>query len=122
VRGGSLNRKICIQRKSNTLTASGFPQEVWVDLAFSYWASYEPVKGDERLDAPQAVAKQQVLFRIRKTSSFEPGPLDRIVFPCPATEDEQTPAESAVFDIIEVREFDRRKGWEIIAFRRADVA
>ena len=122
MRAGELNRKITIQRKTIGSSSSGFPTETWAAVAANYWAAYEPVSGNERSVAPQYVAKQQVMFRVRQSAAMgEPTPLDRVLFPAPADPDAQAPATTSIYDIIEVREADRRRGWEIVAVRRADV-
>jgi hypothetical protein len=84
-----------------------------------------PVRGDERFTAEQFVAKQQVEFRIRYSSTVaDVNPLDRIIYPPDEGSPSDSPmaAESQIFDIIEVSQIGRREGLKIIAARRAEDA
>ena len=122
MRAGRLDRRITIQRKSEIQSASGQPVITWATLptAQRLWASMTPASGDERFTDPQVAAKQQVEFKIRWSLFVaDLSPLDRIVYP--AINSGDTPAPTAIYDILAVHELERREGLSIIAFRRADT-
>jgi head-tail adaptor len=111
---GRLDRRIKIQRRSRSLTASGQPTEIWLDIV-ARWASVGPVTGAERFSVPQLVAKEVVEVQIRYspvTADLHPG--DRVVFPSGADPDA---IPTAVYDILAVHEIGRREGQRIIAER-----
>jgi SPP1 family predicted phage head-tail adaptor len=77
---GKLDRRITIQRKSVTQSASGEPVETWGNLA-TRWAQVLPLRGDERFSNPQLAAKGFLTFRIRWGDLVaDVGPLDRILY------------------------------------------
>jgi SPP1 family predicted phage head-tail adaptor len=122
VYAGQLDRKITVQRKTVTLTASGQQNETWEDVLHRCWATRRPMRGDERNTAAQLVAKEQVEFEIRYNSSVaDLTPLDRVICPTPSAENEQTPVASHVYDVLAVNEIGRRRGLRIVTARWVDV-
>lgn len=124
MKAGKLDRRIDVQRKTETQSGSGAPVETWTNLAERIAASYYPVRGDEKNAAPQFVASQQVDFNIRWTASLASlTPKDRIIYP--AINDDISPADeitdAKIYDVIEVAETGRREGLKIRTVRRADV-
>lgn len=118
---GPLDRRITIQRKTVSPSSSGHPVETWTTLATKF-ASFAPVRGQERFGAPAEDAQQQVQFDIRYASALAGlSPLDRIVFP-PLDDQspEPTPDPAAIYDIVAVHEIGRREGMRIIAVRHPD--
>jgi head-tail adaptor len=124
MRAGRLDRKIDIQRKSVSLSASGAPIETWSNLAARRWASVSPVSGDERFQQPQLLARQQTEFLVRWSQVVaDLSPLDRVIYPPVA--DTSPPTEiptTSIYDVLEVHEIGRREGLKIIAVRRADAS
>lgn len=116
MRAGRLDRRITIQRKESEPSDSGEPIDTWETLA-TVWASMSPVRGDERFDAPQLIAGEQIEFRVRWSSILAGlNALDRIIYPT-----QNHPHISHIHDILAVHEIGRREGLQIIAWRRADV-
>lgn len=128
MRAGNLDSHITIQRNTPTLTTSGAPVASWANVgALRRPADVMPVRGDERFGGDQFVAKEQIEFRVRySTSIADLSPLDRVVYPALTTEeinDSPQPdvVERRIHDILAVHEIGRREGFRIIAARRVDV-
>lgn len=124
MRAGRLDRRIDLQRATAGQSASGAPLDGWETLAARLAASYSPVRGTERNDAPQFVAREQVEFRIRWTAGLaDLNPKDRLIYP--ALRDDVSPVEepdeNQIFDIIAVHELGRRETLKILAARQADA-
>jgi head-tail adaptor len=123
MRAGRLDRRITIQRKVTSYSNSGAPVETWSAISHRRPASRAPIRGDERFQAQQFVAREQVEVRVRYGSSVAGlSPLDRLVYPAPADPDEQAPPEHNIYDIMAVHEIGRREGFRILAARRAEGA
>lgn len=117
MRAGPLDRRIELQRKTNSWSSSGQPIEVWGLLA-QRWANYKPLSGDERNAAQQWIAREQVKFTIRwspELANFSP--LDRIIFPASDVANSPVPSRS-IYDVIAVNEEGRQEGIAILAARR----
>lgn len=122
MRAGRLDKLITIQRKSVTYSDSGEPQDTWAALVERWPASITPVRGDERFSAAQYVAKEQTEFRIRWSQIVSTlSPLDRVIYPAPATGDTSEPAMRSIYDVMSVQEIGRNEVLQILAARRADV-
>ena len=123
MRAGKLDRLIDIQRSSSGTSNSGEPIAGWQTIITRRAASYAPVLGTERFNAPQLAALQQVEFKIRYSADVANlSPLDRVIYP--ALEPTSPPAFAMVnrlYDILAVNEIGRREGLAIIAARRPDV-
>jgi head-tail adaptor len=123
MRAGRLDRRITIQRQTTTFSDSGASVETWSAISHRRPASRTPIRGDERFQAQQFVAREQVEFRVRYGSSVTGlSPLDRLVYPAPADPDEQAPSDQDIYDIMAVHEIGRREGFRILAARRAESA
>jgi head-tail adaptor len=121
MRGGRLDRRILLQRKSVSHSGSGEPLETWATLA-ERSASISPVRGEERFGGDQWIAKEQSEFRIRYSVSVaDLSPLDRIIYPIPAGSPGDA-VDTQLYDVLAVHEIGRREGLRIIAVRRADTA
>lgn len=119
MKAGRLDRRITIQRKQVSQSDSGQPIETW-SILVTVWASVGPLRGDEVFSAPQYVGKQQTEYRIRfSTDVADLTPLDRIVYP--AINSGDPVPERSVYNIFSVNEIGRREGFQIVAFRRADL-
>lgn len=124
MRGGSLDRRITIQRKSVTYSGSGSPVETWAAIGpLRRAASMFPVRADERFSGPQIVGLEQIEFRIRYSADVAAlQPQDRVIYPAIAEgSPEGEPAVRDIHDILAVHELGRREGLRIITQRRADV-
>lgn len=117
MRAGTLDRRIELQRKTNSWSSTGQPIEAWGALV-QRWAEVKPLSGDERNAAQQWIAREQVKFTIRwspEVANFSP--LDRVVFP--ATDSSVSPVPSrSIYDVIAVNEEGRQEGMAILAARR----
>jgi SPP1 family predicted phage head-tail adaptor len=117
MKGGKLDRRITIQRRTVTQDNAGEPIETWTDLSVRRPASVAPLTGSERLVGENIIAKEQVQFRIRwSTVVADLSPLDRIIYPS-----SDSPNESHIYDIIQASEVGRREEIMIMAVRDADV-
>jgi SPP1 family predicted phage head-tail adaptor len=106
---GDLDRRITIQRATETRDAFNNPIPSWSALA-TLWASKEDVRDSERLAAQELGADITTRFRIRWSELAETiSPLDRILF------------GDRIFEIVAVKEISRREGIEISATARAET-
>lgn len=128
MQAGKLDRLITIQRNTPTQSASGAQVDSWANLgALRRPADVLPVRGDERFGGDQFVAKEQIEFRVRySTSIADLSPLDRVIYPALTTQeinDSPQPdvAERRIHDVLAVHELGRREGLRIITARRVDV-
>lgn len=122
MRAGRLDRLIDIQRKGQTQSESGDPVDAWTTIVARRPASYRPIRGDERYEAPQIVSSEQVEFRIRYSENVaDLTPLDRIIYPAMGLGDSAIPA-NRIFDVLALPEVGRQEGIAIIAQRRPDVS
>lgn len=117
MRGGTLDTRIVLQRKVNTLSNTGEPVESWSTLA-ERWCSIKPITGYERNTAEQWVAREQTQFTLRWSAEIEDlSPLDRVVFPAGDASDSPETVRS-LYDIIAVHEIGRHVSMLIMAARR----
>lgn len=123
---GKLDRKITIQRKSESQLPSGEPVEAWANLAVRRSASMWPYKGAESFSAPETTAYEQIEFRVRYSADVAAlSPKDRIIYPA-LTEAQAADAGYAIparsiHDVLAVLEINRREGLKIITQRRPDL-
>lgn len=123
MRAGRLDRRVTIQRKMTSLSDSGAPIETWSAISHRRPASRTPIGGEERYQAQQFVARQQVEFRVRYGSSVTGlSPLDRVIYPSPLDPNVQAPPDHDIYDIMAVHEIGRREGFRVLAARRAEGA
>ena len=123
MRAGRFDRRITVQRKSTGYSDSGSPVETWSAISHRRPASRSPIGGEERFQAQQFVAREQVEFRVRCGSSIAGlSPLDRVIYPSPLDPNEQAPPEHSIYDIMAVHEIGRREGFRIMCARRAEGA
>ena len=123
MRSGRLDRRIDIQRFTQTTSDSGEPIETWADIATNRPASYRALKGDERYLTPQVTAIDQVEFTIRYEDALSNlNPKDRVVYPSRAPDSPAAPENdlTKIYDVLAVNELGRREGLQIIAERRPD--
>lgn len=126
MRAGSLDRKITIQRKSVTLSASGDQVETWANLAVRRSASRWPVKATEAFAPPEKTAYEQVEFRVRYSADLaDLSALDRIIYPAlteaQAADSGYTIPARSIHDVLGCQELGRREGIKIITSRRPDL-
>lgn len=123
MRAGTLDRRITIMRQVATQSPSGEPQVTWEMLAGPRAAAIMPVSGNERWAAPQAVAQEQVEFRVRWSSDLaDLSPRDRIVYPAlDPDEPADTIPDVHIYEVLAVHEVGRREGYRLVTYRRADT-
>jgi SPP1 family predicted phage head-tail adaptor len=108
MRAGALDRRIVIERVTITPDEFNGATETWATLA-TVWASKSDVKDGERMRAGSVSSEITTRFRIRySTTVADVSPKDRIQF------------DGLVFDIVAVKEINRREGIEITAAARND--
>lgn len=108
-----LDRRITLQRSTDTQDEYGSPVKAWADLA-TVWANYKPVsdgeKFSERLNGGEVAATLSARFAVRYDSAWaDLNPKDRLIF------------EGRLFDIANVKEVHGRRAFlEITASERTD--
>ena len=108
MRAGKLDRKIILQRFTETRDAYNEPVKTWATLA-TRAASYEPLSDGERFRASETAANASARFVIRYSAAVSDlNPKDRLEY------------ESEAWEILHVKELGRREGLEILAGSRAD--
>lgn len=108
MRAGSLDRRIVIQRFTETRDEYNDPVPSWTTLA-TVWASYEPLSDGEVYRAGETMAEASARFVVRYSSTLAGlNPKDRLTF------------DGDTWQILRVKEVGRRQGWEITAKGRGD--
>ncbi len=95
---GKLDRRITIQRKTETRNTLNEPVEDWNDLA-TVWAQKLGQTGQEFFANDQVLSEYRVIFRIRWRRDLKD--TDRVMF------------EGRAHDIHSIRELGRRVGLEL---------
>ncbi|MCK1541442.1 head-tail adaptor protein [Bradyrhizobium sp. 179] len=127
IRAGSLDRRVTIQRRTVTQSASGEAIETWANVSVRRPASMWPLKGDdENFRSPEKVAYERIEFRVRYSSDVaDLSPLDRVIHPAltaeQAADTNYVIPTRSIHDVLGTLEIDRRRGIRIITQRRADV-
>lgn len=105
---GKMDRRIVLQRFTETRDAYNEPVPTWATLA-TRWASYEPLSDGEKFAASETAANASARFRIRYSAAVaDLNPKDRLTF------------NGDTWQILRVKEIGRREGLEITAGARAD--
>lgn len=107
---GKLDRRITLQRFTYTTDAgSGEQVKTWADLA-TRWASKRDASDSERIASAEISAEIGTRFTVHWDSTVaDLNPKDRLVF------------DGRTYEIIAVKEIDRRVGIEISAIARSDL-
>lgn len=126
MKAGQLDRRVTIQRKTETPSPSGEPQVSWSNIAVRRAASMWPVRGDERFSFAEETAYEQIEFRVRYSADVAAlTPLDRVLHPALTNEQAADPSyvipTRSIHDVLACLEIGRREGLKIITQRRADV-
>jgi SPP1 family predicted phage head-tail adaptor len=103
---GLLDRRITIERATETTDAVGGVTREWGPLA-TVWAQVLPISDGERWRAEEVAAHVTHRFRIRWGAGVLP--TDRIVY------------EGRIFDLSGVKEIGRREGQELTGAARAEA-
>lgn len=105
---GKLDRKIILQRFTETRDSYNEPVKTWATLA-TRSASYEPISDGERFRASETAANASARFVIRYSATVaDLNPKDRLTY------------NGDTYEIVHVKELGRREGLEITANARAD--
>ncbi|WP_418885044.1 phage head closure protein [Aurantimonas endophytica] len=105
---GRMDRRITLERFTETRDAFNEPVQTWAPLA-TVWASKEDIRDGERWSAQEVGAEVTTRFRVRWSSVVaDLNPKDRVQF------------DGRTYDIVAVKEIGRREGLEITASARAD--
>jgi head-tail adaptor len=117
MQAGKLDRKISIERRTDTRDSYGQPIAAWSRIGVTRWASKVPVGGTERFGSEQFIGREQNTFEVRWTTDLaDLNPMDRIVYPPTSG----TPDASEIYEIMAVNEIGRRKALRIMTARRAE--
>lgn len=110
MQAGDLDRRIRLERFTETRDEYNEPVKAWATLA-TRSASYEPLSDGEKFSASETAANASARFRIRWSGATRDlNPKDRLIF------------DGDTWEIIRVKEVGRREGQEITAASRADGA
>lgn len=105
---GKLDRRIILQRFTETRDEYNEPVKTWVTLA-TRSASYEPLSDGEKFRASETAADASARFVIRwSNATASLNPKDQLIF------------EGVTHQIVRVKEIGRREGVEITTASRAD--
>lgn len=108
MQAGKLDRRIRLERFTETRDKANAPVKTWALLA-TRWASYEPMSDGEKFRASETAANASARFQIRWSQAVSDlNPKDRLIF------------EGVTHEIIRVKELTRREGLEITTAARAD--
>lgn len=120
---GKLDRRIGIERKTESRDSYGEPIAVWEQIGTKRWASRFPVSGTERYISDQFISREQTEFQIQWSRDLaDLSPMDRIVYPSHGiTASPTDPVKFDYYDIIAVHEIGRHEGLRIIAARRTET-
>lgn len=106
MRAGELDRRIGILRATATADAFNAPVETWSEV-LQLWAAKRDVSDGERFRAGAMSAERMTRFQIRWSNAANTiTPMDRVKF------------DGLVYDILAVKELERREGIEITASAR----
>ncbi len=108
LRAGDLDRRITIERSTETRDGLNNPVKTWLPIA-TVWASKSDVSDSERVASQEVGAEIGTRFRIRRSRQVaDINPKDRVIF------------EGRRYDISAVKEIGRREGLEISAVARSE--
>ena len=108
MKAGKLDRRIDLHRATTVPNAFNEPVETFASFA-TVWASATPISDGERARAGEVFSSISMRFQIRySTTVSDLDTRDRVVF------------DGRVFDIVAVKEINRREGIEITASARAE--
>lgn len=107
MKAGTLDRRITIQRQTETKDSYGSVSIAWTDVA-TVWASVAPITGKEYLQAAAVQDETTARIVIRWRSGITTGKL-RIV----AYEPEQggSPTTQTLYDVLAILPSEDRKRW-----------
>lgn len=104
-----LDRKVTLLRATTAPNAFNEPVETWAPLAENIRAERADVSDGERFSSAELAAQISTRFRIRYAATWANlSPRDRLT------------CEGRTFNIVGVKQIDRRRGLEISAIARAE--
>ena len=108
MRAGSLDRRITIERATESRDAFNSIVKAWATLT-TVWASKQETRDTERVASQEVGAEITTRFQIRWSSTVsDVNPKDRVIF------------DGRTYDIVGVKEIGRREGLELSASARSD--
>ena len=114
---GKLDRRIRIERRTDTLDEVGQPIPTWAMIGPARWAQRSAISGTERFISDQFVAREQTEFQVRWAPDLaDLNPKDRVVYPFTTA-----PTNSQIYEIMAVHEIGRNEGLRIMTARRSEV-
>ena len=117
MQAGKLDRRVRIERRTDTRDQYGQPIPTWAMIGKERWAQKSPLYGTERFISDQFVSREQVEFTVRWARDLEDlNPKDRIVYPVTTA-----PTDSQIYEIIAVNEIGRYEGLRIMTARRSEA-
>jgi head-tail adaptor len=117
VRAGELDRRIAIERRTDTIDDHGQPIPTWARIGKVRFSKKHQMRGYERFANEQYVGREQNEFWVRWTTDLEDiSSEDRIV--CPP---QSNPPASAIYEIMAVHEIGLREGLKILTARRSET-
>lgn len=66
IKPGQMRYRVTVKQRSTTRNALGEPQQVWDEVGI-FWASKEPLIGDEFFKAEAVQSRVNIKFRLRYT-------------------------------------------------------
>lgn len=108
MQAGKMDRRITLQRFTETRDSYNEPAKTWATLAVR-WAAYEPLTDGERFRAGETSAGASARFRIRYSAAVaDLNAKDRLKL------------DGVTHEILHVKELGRREGIEITTAASAD--
>jgi head-tail adaptor len=121
MRGGRLDRRVVVQRKTLSYLDSGEPVETWSTLATRFAQISGLLSGEESSASAQLSSKERIEFRFRWEQMLSGlSSLDRIIYPEADASESPIPTRS-IYDVTAVGEIGRREALQVQTFRRSDA-
>lgn len=119
MQAGKLDRKISIERRTDTQDEVGQPIPSWARIGETRWAQRTYLSDrffPERFVTDQRIARDQIEWAFRWASDLaDLNPKDRIVYPVTSS-----PSDAEIYDIVSVHEDGRRRVLKVVTMRRSE--
>ncbi len=123
MRAGKLDRKVTLQQRAAGQDTAGEEVDSWITVGKERRAaSYRPLRGSERFQDEQLIAREQVEFKLRLSAAVNAtNPRYRVIYPALAAgETIGDVSDDRIYDVLAVHELGRREGLQLMAVRRAE--